>query len=1126
MASQKLQKVQESAKQAPTREVGSQDAPTQISTHARHIGAMAHDVGISGGWLNGPPKDGRLEALAMGPPFPSGVLVLDLFRPFSDAAGKWKVEIFEERPDGEVLLATFEGNTKHRGYDLSVTKWKAEKASLPEGRRVLLPVLFTRAFHYQGEVLDLLGPDLQTVYYVPMEGHQDYASESWTLFVKCHTDDGLVHDDDTDSVHVWVDWPRGSIVYPMLGSPALVSDKDHKMEVLVALDRRLPDGAERFALKTMLRLFPWGKESARQDAIKKRTFKLADDDSKVDFREHRFLDVAAEAKDAKGRAEKDDEGFKLRLGMMEYFTTAEIEFAHGAQFEHREVIASRAGVYHVPDPPRQGARVPLPVLCFGRNAAGGVTEATAPEVGATFLYKVRFEIGEGKGLYDLVWMTPDDFTAANTAVGTGSKDAIRPLQDQRLRDALHSMSIKAHPDAAVNARVPYKYDGKKTGDDAWKPTRNQPDTLDKAFALVRSHHPVYVFDGGSPFKLGHLTDLHLDVRLDVMAQNPMRIIPDEAGVSDVATPPVGELINNYNATFTELAHAVLDGADALVLTGDLIDYNRGFALSAQGDVDERFCWKLGLSAGEQGSRYKRERNWMHFFQILLGLYDQKKKPIFTTLGNHDYRPNPYSVYPGFSMPWGSFSVYPTIGGDLNLTLLELASCYGPQFASVTMNGTQIRADVDSLDNFAWSVRWYHTAISCWKDLAVTAGDVSLLLMDWDVEESCISVHKGSALPRAKLFMTKAQMKIYERWRESAPPCKVMACHPTLACNGAAIEVTNSMARAKPYPLDDINHGTMGARTILGSDAWWACGIREGIAKDIADGKVKMIITGHSHMDGMYLPLEGGKEVQMLWPKNPAWGKEMAFPSGSIAGMIVVTNCGGPMGEFTEKSWTRRSRPAGSVFELAPSSIHMKHVASKRPQTRPRRAVLDCERVRVQDGHFYVEMTLDEIIGRTYEQAGGLVAGCFYYLVDPEDPSESSPINVVKQLALVVNTADKGWRREISTLEPWGRITVPDPNGGGWVTAVQLGFRFPRVHVGHALGDNYEMYMLLRYGTGPADDWVIPVRTDQIMPQPKNDAEDQPRRDDPPEPIKMAFLDTKFPRFDWRSPRWSTQAKKG
>ena len=49
---------------------------------------------------------------------------------------------------------------------------------------------------------------------------------------------------------------------------------------------------------------------------------------------------------------------------------------------------------------------------------------------------------------------------------------------------------------------------------------------------------------------------------------------------------MGSLINNYNATFVDLALGILSESDALVLTGDLIDYNRGFALSADGAIDE------------------------------------------------------------------------------------------------------------------------------------------------------------------------------------------------------------------------------------------------------------------------------------------------------------------------------------------------------------------------------------------------------------------------------------------------------------------------------------------------------------------------------------------------------------
>ena len=72
-----------------------------------------------------------------------------------------------------------------------------------------------------------------------------------------------------------------------------------------------------------------------------------------------------------------------------------------------------------------------------------------------------------------------------------------------------------------------------------------------------------------------------------------------------------------------------DKADLIVITGDLIDYNRGLLWTKrearmQNDLTEHYYWNV---------------NWLCFYEMLLDTY---KKPVFTLLGNHDWRLNPYT----------------------------------------------------------------------------------------------------------------------------------------------------------------------------------------------------------------------------------------------------------------------------------------------------------------------------------------------------------------------------------------------------------------------------------------------------------------------------------------------------
>jgi len=117
----------------------------------------------------------------------------------------------------------------------------------------------------------------------------------------------------------------------------------------------------------------------------------------------------------------------------------------------------------------------------------------------------------------------------------------------------------------------------------------------------------------------HLTDLHVAARNDIWANEVNRSINASAG---------GRIdflnFNDHVRKFVLWANAEADAGrlDLVVALGDLVD----------------FVFH-GLTEAEPG-----DNNWTTLFQILSSL----RVPIFTTLGNHDWRPYPYN--PTFN-PW-------------------------------------------------------------------------------------------------------------------------------------------------------------------------------------------------------------------------------------------------------------------------------------------------------------------------------------------------------------------------------------------------------------------------------------------------------------------------------------------
>jgi hypothetical protein len=1070
-----------------------------------------------------------------------------------------KVELFEKGHD-ETPLVTLEGDGSSGMFVATkLTRAKLDGVPVDKHHDLYAPVYF------MASGLDGNGPGrMMTLVKVPLRGHQDYADESWEIYLKVTAAGQVVQDDpELDSVHLWINWVEGAVAFPMLGAPAIVEDSSKWLECLVATRGRIPVVSEKFFILSQLRLYAWGKgddpaadEKVRQKALAKRTFDLYDDAS-VELAPYMFDDLGSDV-------DKDkDPSFKMKLGFLQHWTRADMEYANerdrAATNKLRAMDSAGADGPPVMDSldtfvPTMPADAPVVLPGLGPDSI------PASKVN---LYKVRLKLKEGPGLYDLVWMNGSDFHQANkvavkwTDPSSGKvKDKVHLSQDARLRQTLHllltgdrlshdpndpdSEAGAAQDEKNQNAWRPsafrqscmtYTNDGHPQQDsgDPWKPSRNFLNRVSD-LAGFRAYHPVSVVKGPRFEKIGHLTDIHLDARLDVMAQihtldgkDPLKLIPD-AAPAEVRSLPLADLINNYNATFFDLASRFLKSeADALVLTGDLTDYNRGFAAppdpgSAASGFDAHYTWRV-LGGDKSFTAYKTGRNWALFYAQIVALYTKYHKPIFTILGNHDYRPVPYGIYPGMAM----VHPYDTLAGDLNMTIFESIALYGPEPGGIRVAeigkvlATQDLMDLGLLDTESTAPRWYDHVINGWKDFYAFRSDQSLILLDWDVDEDNLEPGtqswenvKGTFrgrkeghdtgwfhLPRAKRFMTQPQRDVYRRLVEEkkAPgPWRVLCTHPTLACNNPKVSVTNAEAR-EGVELADVWWGSMGESSIFGtSDGDTASKTRHMVQGHLGDKTLRLSLHGHSHMDGVYQVKAGDTRVYMLWPKpashsGPPWQPGDPVPPGacgpdlemgpvpkSVDQCAVVSNSGGPCGEYIERTWTRRSPPSGNVFGFDGSTITMKHIASQRPSAIPRRCVHDAERERIEHGVVTAVYRADYNLYDPPHRfdAPGPVSAIFAYLLDKEEPK----LNALRDLYLVIHTADDQWHYERSDI----LMRKEDADGSSWRQKCWVAFTKEHIERSapwrFATKPPLEVFLVLRYPEcDPRHDWVMPVEVE-------------------------------------------------
>ncbi|WP_304306028.1 metallophosphoesterase [Pseudacidovorax intermedius] len=158
-------------------------------------------------------------------------------------------------------------------------------------------------------------------------------------------------------------------------------------------------------------------------------------------------------------------------------------------------------------------------------------------------------------------------------------------------------------------------------------------------------HPVIRLDSRKPLKLGHLSDVHINVRHCALAKSPAKVIED----AQFTQPPVGQRVcNSFNALKQLFDQFGASGRPdtALLLTGDLIDFNRNIDPARVGhtiaDQWKRFNVMNQLNTP---GLYPRGLDDLLAFSLVRHAYTRLKLPVFMTSGNHEAYGVPYGISP-------------------------------------------------------------------------------------------------------------------------------------------------------------------------------------------------------------------------------------------------------------------------------------------------------------------------------------------------------------------------------------------------------------------------------------------------------------------------------------------------
>ena len=425
---------------------------------------------------------------------------------------------------------------------------------------------------------------------------------------------------------------------------------------------------------------------------------------------------------------------------------------------------------------------------------------------------------------------------------------------------------------------------------------------DKQKRCTEVLHPVFIQRVKGPLQIGHVTDTHVDVRADVYEENLKKagghMSWDGRQLRYKGTPV---RYNNWNKDFVEAYREVKENAHVILLTGDLIDYGRGHVgLTAGGRHRHRL--------GEDGA-YHEDRNWFLFY-YLLASDKNYTRPVYTILGNHDWRFNPYPPFaPGTPSPSALIHNHTDFDQkkDQLKEILQLAhgpgherafaytlsaeSKLGLLFKSPIAAGRGLAGKMDvkgsPVQTVVESVLWYLLLINPFLDyaFALPSGH-QILMIDWGEDEEVMNFDEPRTFmgfgQRAANCLSPLQLWHVEQFAALPGKAKIIGIHaPPIGpypewseqalLDGKKTYTSREDARAR-WPngkIRDLTTHTLFA--IRPNDAPFGVAAdhgsivqkRDWFIRKVGEPRagIRLVLSGHIHRNGLlaaFVPSENKK----------------------------------------------------------------------------------------------------------------------------------------------------------------------------------------------------------------------------------------------------------------------------
>jgi 3',5'-cyclic AMP phosphodiesterase CpdA len=369
------------------------------------------------------------------------------------------------------------------------------------------------------------------------------------------------------------------------------------------------------------------------------------------------------------------------------------------------------------------------------------------------------------------------------------------------------------------------------GTSLWKITLELKETVKRGIYLLKvgnsndlKPHPVRVFGKDkSSYNIVHLTDLHIATTYD----NLLSYI----GYDKVS-------YNNPNDRLRELIQKIKSQeipADIVIITGDAVDNSNNYR-----------PYEAQNGAYMFQPIYDKDANW-RLLHYMITTDPGIKVPVYITLGNHDFKPNPTSVQNlihDLNLGEDDAELFPFNTRDAGsgewVSTWWRSKCYGDY----------LYADENA-------VQYYFDNFCPFTDFNITIDSINIILMSSGHDEKIFAAHYGpieglwSAIqarifqhnpsPRSVGFNSEQLGWLDGTIKTHEGKANILCMHSTLIVPPPS----RMIAQDINYPSVVVSDITDVLRE---HDESSIVKGREKLIHYIEEGKIQMVLTGHAHVN--------------------------------------------------------------------------------------------------------------------------------------------------------------------------------------------------------------------------------------------------------------------------------------